>query len=96
MKQEIADFEMQKEAMRKAIEAYKASEECCQGKLAFSELSFAEGMDDTRKRIAKCYPFLKLDFLDEEDSADDAPIEDVPALEVGVVGTEGAIDASYT
>lgn len=51
-------------------------------RVTFSEPIFIKGMDDTRKRVAKCYPFLNLDFLDEDNLADDAPIVDASAKEV--------------
>lgn len=67
------------------VEAYKVSNECYQEKLAFRELAFAKGMDDTRRRVTNCYSDINLDFLDEDDSSDNAPTKDVPALEVRVV-----------
>lgn len=56
------------------VEAYKLSKECRKEKVAFSELAFTEGMDDTRKRAANRYLDLNLRFLDKvEDQAKDAP-----------------------
>lgn len=84
-RQEMGGFEVQKEeAAQEVVETYKVFEECHQEKLAFSIPTFTEGMDDTRKRVTKCYPYLNLDFLDEDDLVDDAPIMSVPALEAGV------------
>lgn len=59
------------------MEAYKVSKECNQEKLAFAEPSFVEGMDDTRRRVITCYPFLNLVILDEN-SGDDAFTVDAP------------------
>lgn len=64
------------------VEAYKASEECHQEKLVFVEPTFAKGMKDTRRMVAKHYPFLNLNFLDEEDQDKGAPTEGVPTPKV--------------
>lgn len=55
------------------VEAYKASTECHHEKLASSELAFAKGMDNTRRRIIKCYLGIDLHFLDEENLVNDTP-----------------------
>lgn len=89
----MACFEAHKEVVWKAMEAYKAFEKCHHEKLAFIELSFAGGIDDTRKRVLKCYLLLNLDFLDKH-LDDDVPAIDVPAPEVGAIGVKEAIDAS--
>lgn len=47
-------------------------------------------MDNTRKRVLKCYLSLNLDFLDEYKSDDDIPIKAMPALEAKVAKVEGA------
>lgn len=50
-------------------------------------------MDDTRKRIVKCYSGLNLDFLEEEDSTDNAPIANMLALKARAVGVKEAANA---
>lgn len=61
------------------VEAYKAYEGYCQEKLIFAKPNFPEGMDNTKRRVTKCYTFLNLDFLDEEDQDEGAFIKGVPA-----------------
>lgn len=67
-------------------------EECHQEKLLFSRPAFAEGMDDTRKRILKHYSNLNQDFLDEDVSNNNIPAEGASIPKVEVVGIEGVID----
>lgn len=55
--------------------------------------AFTEGINDTRKRVLKCYPNIKLDFLDEEGLADEVPVANVLALEAGAVRVNEAVDA---
>lgn len=46
-------------------------------------------MDDTQKRILKHYAKLNLDFLDEDELDDDAPIEEASTPREKVIGIEG-------
>lgn len=75
-----------------ALEAYKMSKEYRQEKLLFAQPAFAEDMDDTRKRILKRYSNFNLNFLDEDDSDEDALAINASALE-GAVGIEVAASA---
>lgn len=73
---EILDFEAQRQEVAWAVvEAYKMSKECHQEKLNFTRSTFAEGMDDTQRRVLKCYSDLNLNFLDEDESDDEAPVK---------------------
>lgn len=56
--------------------------------MALSELALAEGMDDTRKSVAKHYQNLDLKFLDDEEEDQG---KDVPVTEA-----EGMMDPSTT
>lgn len=60
---------------REAVEAYKLSVECHKAKVAFSEVTFAKGMDDTWRRVLDHYLGINLSFLDEDedDRAKGAP-----------------------
>lgn len=89
------NFEAQeREVAGKVVEAYKASNEHYQEKIAFPEPVFAEGMEDTRRRVTNRYLDINLDFLGDG-LADNAPTTDAPAPEV-VVGAKGATDAPPT
>lgn len=58
------------------------------GEATLYSTSFAKGMDDTQKRIFKCYSDLNLDLLDE-DSYEDVPALSVPAPEARAAESEG-------
>lgn len=69
-------------------EACKASKECCQEKLIFAQLAFVESIDNTWKRILKHHSDLNLDFLDEDESDDEAPTEGAPAPKQRELGSK--------
>lgn len=50
-----------------AVEAYKLFEDCKDQKIAFLELAFLEGMEETWRRVARDFLELDLNFLDEEE-----------------------------
>lgn len=80
---------MQKEeVVWKVVEAYKASEECCQEKLLFIQPAYVEGMDHTQRRILKCHSNLNLDFLDEDKLDDDVQTKGAPTSRVGMARAE--------
>lgn len=76
------------------MKAYKTSKEYCQEKLLFTKLAFVEGMVDTQRRILKHYSDLNLDFLDEDKSDNDGPVEGALAHRAKVIGTKGAAGSS--
>lgn len=59
------------------MEAYKLFKECHKEKVAFLEVAFAKGMDDTRRRVLDHYPRIDLRFLDEDV---DGQVEGAPAI----------------
>lgn len=70
------------------VKVYKTFEECRQEKLLFIQPAFAEGIDDTQRRILKCHPDLNRDFLDEDELDNDVPTEGALASGVEVASTK--------
>lgn len=85
-----------REASHKGVEAYKASKGCRQEKLLFTQPTFAEGMDNTRRKILKHYSNLNLDFLDEDKLNDDIPAEGALTPGAVVARIEEVTNASPT
>lgn len=80
--------------MQKAMEGYKASEECYQEKLLFAQPTFVEGMEDTQRRILGRYSNLNLNFMYEDEWDNEGPIEGAPTLGAEVAGTKGGVGPS--
>lgn len=64
---EIVDLVAQKEGALKANGGLQILHGLQKGKIGIFGVGFSEGLEDTRKRIIKCYPNLNLNFLYNED-----------------------------
>lgn len=52
-------------------------------------------MDDTWRRILKCYLDLNLDFLDEDELDEDPPTKGAPTSGIGMASAKWSITSLY-
>lgn len=67
----LADSKAQREAEKKV--ATSSLKECNDQKVAFSILTFIEGMNETWRKVTECLSDLNLSFLDEGEKAKAGP-----------------------